>query len=121
MIGGVANVRVPMEDIERALDFSKNTSGSSVIKQDGSWAEIDANGLNVGLNGREPQGTQAGGGTGITFQPEAGLEEAVESLKGKGVESPAEIYEHERSGLLSSRTARATTSSSTGRLAVEPP
>jgi predicted enzyme related to lactoylglutathione lyase len=66
-----------------------------VINQDGPWAEIDANGLNIGLNGREPQGTHADGGPVITFQPEAGLEAAVEDLKSKGVEFPAEISEHD--------------------------
>jgi catechol 2,3-dioxygenase-like lactoylglutathione lyase family enzyme len=36
MIKGLANVWVPVEDIERALDFYQNTLGFSVIKQDGS-------------------------------------------------------------------------------------
>jgi predicted enzyme related to lactoylglutathione lyase len=95
MVKGVANVWVPVKDIERALDFYQNTLEFSVIKQDGPWAEIDANGLTVGLNGREPQGAQAGGGPVITFWPEAGLEAATEDLKGRGVEFPAEISEHE--------------------------
>jgi predicted enzyme related to lactoylglutathione lyase len=95
MVKGVSNVWVPVEDIQRALDFYHNTLEFSVIKRDGPWAEIDAEGLNVGLNGREPEGAQAGGGSVITFQPEAGLEAAVEELKGKGVEFPAEISEHE--------------------------
>src|SRR3712207_7180582 len=56
MVEGVTNVWVPVEDIERALDFYQNTLGFSVIKQDGPWAEVDAGGLNVGLNGREPRG-----------------------------------------------------------------
>jgi catechol 2,3-dioxygenase-like lactoylglutathione lyase family enzyme len=60
MVKGVANVWVPVEDIERALEFYRNTLGFSVIKQDGPWAEVDANGLNnglnIGLNGREPEG-----------------------------------------------------------------
>ena len=94
MVKGVANVWVPVKDIERALDFYQNTLNFPVIKQDGPWAEIDANGLNIGLNGREPKGAQ-GGGPVITFEPEAGIEAAVEGLKGKGVEFPAEISEHE--------------------------
>jgi predicted enzyme related to lactoylglutathione lyase len=94
MVKGVANVWVPMEDIERELDFYQNTLNFPVIKQDGPWVEIDANGLNIGLNGREPKGAH-GGGPVITFEPEAGLEAAVEGLKGKGVEFPAEISEHE--------------------------
>ena len=95
MVKGVANVWVPVQDIERALDFYQNTLDFSVIKHDGPWAEVDANGLNIGLNGREPQGSQAGGGPVITFQPGAGLEATVEDLKGKGVEVPAEISEHD--------------------------
>ena len=90
MVKGVANVWVPVQDIERALDFYQNTLDFSVIKHDGPWAEVDAN----GLNSREPQGSQAGGPV-ITFQPEAGLEATVKNLKGKGVEVPAEISEHD--------------------------
>lgn len=95
MVKGAANVWMPVEDIERALDFYRNTLGFSVIKQDGSWAEVDANALNIGLNGREPEGAQAGGGPVVTFQPEAGLEAAVEDLKSKGSGSPAGISELE--------------------------
>ncbi len=95
MLRGVANVWVPVEDIERALDFYQNTLNLPVIKHDGPWAEVDANGLNIGLNGREPRGAQAGGGPVITFQPEAGLEAAVKDLKSKGVEVPTEISEHD--------------------------
>jgi predicted enzyme related to lactoylglutathione lyase len=95
MFKGVANVWVPVEDVERALDFYQNALGFSVIKQDGPWAEVDANGLNIGLNGREPKGAQAGGGPVVTFQPEAALEAAVEDLKDKGVEFPAGVSEHD--------------------------
>ena len=95
MIKGVANVWVPVQDIERALDFYQNTLGFSLIKQDGPWAEVDASGLNIGLNGREPEGAQSSGGPVITFQPEAGLDTAVDELKDKGVEFPAGISEHD--------------------------
>jgi predicted enzyme related to lactoylglutathione lyase len=95
MIKGVANVWVPVQDIEQALAFYQNTLGFSLIKRDGPWAEVDAGGLNIGLNGREPEGAQSSGGPVITFQPEAGLDTAVEDLKGKGVEFPAGISEHD--------------------------
>ncbi|MDQ3926261.1 MAG: VOC family protein [Actinomycetota bacterium] len=95
MIKGVANVWVPVEDVERALDFYQNTLGFSLIKRDGPWAEVDASGLNIGLNGREPEGAQSSGGPVITFQPDAGLEATIEDLKGKGVEFPAGISEHD--------------------------
>ncbi len=95
VIKGVANVWVPVRDIERALDFYHNTLHFALIKRDGPWAEVDANGLNA----REPRGAQGvqstadRGGPGITFQ--AGLEGAVEELKGEGVEIVAGISEHE--------------------------
>ena len=95
MLRGIANVWVPVEDIDRALTFYHNTLDFPLIKQDVPWAEIDANGLNNGLNGRGPQGAQAGGGPIITFQPEVGMEAAVREVKGKGVEFAAQKCEHE--------------------------
>ena len=95
MLKGVANIWMPVEDIERAVDFYENTLGLPVVKRDGPWAEVDANGLTVGLNGREPEGTEAEGGPVLTFQPEGSLEETVDDLKGRGVVFPAEISEHD--------------------------
>lgn len=95
MLKGVANVWMPVEDIERAVDFYENVLGFPVVKRDGQWAEVDANGVRVGLNGREPQGARAEGGPVLTFEPEGNLEETIEDLKGRGVEFPAEISEHD--------------------------
>lgn len=96
MIEGVANVWVPVRDVDRALDFYENVLQLSVIKRDGPWAEVDAGGLNIGLNGREPEGAGSGqGGPVITFQPAGGLEEALEALEGRGVQFPAGISEHD--------------------------
>ena len=95
MIRGVANIWMPIEDIERAVDFYENILGLPVVKRDGPWAEIDANGVTVGLNGREPEGTQAEGGPVLTFQPEGSLEETVEDLEGRGVVFPVGLSEHD--------------------------
>ncbi len=84
----------PAQDVERALDFYQNVMGFSLIKRDDQWAEVDADGLNIGLNGREPEGAGSGGPV-IAFQPEAGLDAAVDELKGRGVEFPAGISEHD--------------------------
>jgi hypothetical protein len=51
--------------------------------------------VKVGLDGREPEGTEAEGGPVLTFQPEGSLEETVDDLKGRGVTFPAEISEHD--------------------------
>lgn len=94
MLKGVAVVWMPVEDIDRAKSFYGNTLGLEVTKEDGDWAEVDANGLTIGLNGREPGGTRSEGGSVVTFQPEAGLEQALSDLEGQGVEVPAGISEH---------------------------
>ena len=95
MIHGVAVVWMPVEDIERAKGFYRDTLGLPIQQEDGPWAEVDANGLTVGLNGREPGGAGAEGGPVVTFQPEGGLDETVSSLKEQGVEFPAGISEHD--------------------------
>ena len=94
-VKGMANVWVPVQDTDRAVNFYENTLGLPVVKRDGPWAEVDANGVRIGLNGREPKGTQTGGGPVLTFQPEGTLEETVEQLKSQGVEFPADISDHD--------------------------
>ena len=94
MLSGVAVVWMPVQDIERAKSFYGNTLGLSITKEDGDWAEVDANGLTIGLNGREPAGAQSDGGPVVTFQPEASLEDTVGELQNQGVEVPAGISEH---------------------------
>ncbi len=59
------------------------------------WAEVEADGLRIGLNSREPQGAGVEGGPVVTFQPDGSLEDAMEDLQGKGVEFPAGISEHD--------------------------
>lgn len=115
MVRGVAVVWMPVEDIERAKGFYREVLGLSIQNEDGSWAEVDANGLTIGLNGREPGGAGVEGGPVVTFQPEGSLEETVSGLKERGVEfrrrSPSIPGDVPRL----SRTAKATTSSSTSR------
>jgi predicted enzyme related to lactoylglutathione lyase len=94
MLKGVAVVWMPVQDIERAKGFYRDTLGLQITNEDGEWAEVDANGLTIGLNGREPSGVGAEGGPVLTFQPEGGLEETLDDLKGQGVKIPAGISEH---------------------------
>lgn len=95
MIQGVAVVWMPVEDIERAKGFYRDTLGLQITNEDGEWAEVDANGLTIGLNGREPSGAGAAGGPVVTFQPEGSLDQTVSNLKEQGVAFPAEISEHD--------------------------
>ncbi len=94
MLRGVAVVWMPVQDIERAKGFYRDTLGLRITNEDGEWAEVDANGLTIGLNGREPSGAGVDGGPVVTFQPEGNLEETLDALQDQGVEVPAGISEH---------------------------
>jgi predicted enzyme related to lactoylglutathione lyase len=94
MLEGVAVVWMPVQNIERAKGFYRNTLGLRITNEDGDWAEVDATGLTIGLNEREPSGAGATGGPVVTFQPEGSIEETISNLKEQGVEVPAEISEH---------------------------
>jgi hypothetical protein len=45
--------------------------------------EVDANGVTVGLNGREPEAAEAEGGPVPDLQTAGQLEETVDELKGQ--------------------------------------
>jgi predicted enzyme related to lactoylglutathione lyase len=94
MLRGIAVVWMPVQDIERAKGFYRDTLGLRITNEDGDWAEVDANGLTLGLNGREPSGAEGESGPVVTFQPEGSLEETLDDLKNQGVEIPAGISEH---------------------------
>lgn len=94
-VQGVAAVWVPVRDMERALGFYRDTLGLSVNNQDDEqWADLEANGLRIGLNAREEVAGSEGGAV-ITFQPEGGIDDAVEELRGKGVEFTGGISDHD--------------------------
>lgn len=44
MIEGVAKVWMPVEDVERAKGFYRDTLELPVVKDEGEWVEFDANG-----------------------------------------------------------------------------
>jgi predicted enzyme related to lactoylglutathione lyase len=94
MLEGVAVVWMPVQDIERAKGFYSDTLGLPITNEDGDWAEVDANGLTIGLNGREPSGAGVEGGPVVTFRPQAGLDKTIDDLKNQGVDVPAGISEH---------------------------
>ncbi|CAN5825066.1 hypothetical protein BH23ACT11_BH23ACT11_24270 [soil metagenome] len=95
MAMGFANVWVPVQDISRAADFYEQALGLAQVKKDGNWVEYEADGVRIGLNGREPGGAGVDGGPVLTFQPNDGLEAAIEALKDRGVEFPSGISEHD--------------------------
>jgi predicted enzyme related to lactoylglutathione lyase len=94
MVEGVAAVWVPVKDMDRAATFYEDSLGLKVDRVDDKWAEVDANGLLIGLNAREGEGADADGGPVISFQPEGEIDEAKRDLESRGVEFAAEISEH---------------------------
>jgi predicted enzyme related to lactoylglutathione lyase len=73
LLRGVAVVWMPVQDIERAKGFYRDTLGLQITNEDGESAEMNADGLTIGLNGREPSGAGSTGGSIVTFRPEGSL------------------------------------------------
>jgi predicted enzyme related to lactoylglutathione lyase len=119
MLRSVAVVWMPVEDIERAKSFYRDILGLAIQNEDGPWAEVNANELTIGLNGREPGGTAAAGGPVVTFQPEASLEETVSSLKERASRFRPRSQITSGGASLRSRTAKATSSNFTSRRAAK--
>lgn len=92
-VGGVAAVWLPVADLERAREFYSRRLGLREEQRAGDWAQLDANGLRIGLNRRESPDS-GGGGAVVAFQPEDGLEATVERLRDQGVEFAGEISDH---------------------------
>ena len=94
MAAGIATVWVPVADMQRAIEFYRDTMELSVISQETEWSEIDANGVRIGLNGRE-QVRSDGGGAVITFQPDGSIDDEFERLRQAGVNFTGDISDHE--------------------------
>lgn len=95
MASGVAAVWVPVTDMDRAVAFYRDALGLTVTSQDDDWSEIDANGLMIGLNGREHASGSVDGGAVITFQPDGTIDAEVERLSDAGVDFTGGISDHE--------------------------
>ncbi|MFZ0091311.1 MAG: VOC family protein [Solirubrobacteraceae bacterium] len=91
---GVSAVWLPVTDLERAVEFYTERLGLDGHRHGDNWAEVDANGLRIGLNANRSERPEGDGGAVVAFQPEGGLEQAVDELGGRGVEFAGEITEH---------------------------
>jgi predicted enzyme related to lactoylglutathione lyase len=94
MASGVATVWVPVQDMDRAVEFYSTTLGLEVKDRSDEWSEIEANGLMIGLNAREEASGSQSGGAVISFQPDGDLDDEVSRLRDAGVEFTGEISEH---------------------------
>lgn len=92
MVHGTAVVWLPVDDLQRAVSFYRDRLGLEELHSEEQWAQLDANGLQIGLNAREaPRGA---GGAVIAFQAGGRLEEAVKELRDGGVEIAGDVSEH---------------------------
>lgn len=95
MASGVATVWVPVSDMGRAVQFYRDVLKLSVKSTGDDWSELDANGLMIGLNGREETNpADHRGGAVITFQPDTSIDDEVQRLKDAGVNFTGEISDH---------------------------
>lgn len=97
---GVATVWVPVEDMERAVAFYRDTLGLDVTSTSSDWSELDAGGLMIGLNARESASVSESGGAVVSFQPDGSIEEELERLKARGASIEGEISDHEWGRIL---------------------
>jgi predicted enzyme related to lactoylglutathione lyase len=94
MVDGIAAVWVPVSDMQRAVAFYRDALGLPVSETDPDWSEVDANGVKIGLNGREKAEQGSGGGAVVTFQPDGAIEDEVQRLTDAGVEFTGGISDH---------------------------
>lgn len=92
MVHGTAVVWLPVDDLQRAVYFYRDRLGLEELHSEEQWAQLDANGLHIGLNAREAPGGH--GGAVVAFQARGGLEEAVKELRDGGVEIAGDVSEH---------------------------
>ena len=94
MVQGVATVWLPVTDMQRAVDFYSANLGLKAKQQQEEWSELEADGLTIGLNGRDEESPAGDGGAVVAFTPEGSLEDAVAELEGNGVQFAGGISEH---------------------------
>ena len=94
MVQGVSNVWLPVQDMDRAVGFYRDVLGLTVTKQSPQWSELNADGLSIGLNAREPRGAAADGGAVITFSADD-ISAEVERLKGRGAQFSGDVSSYD--------------------------
>lgn len=81
----VSIIWYPVSDIGPAVTFYRDKLGLTLRDQQEEWAELEIQGLKVGLNAHEGEETPGNGGGVLALRPKGGLDAAMQELQGKGV------------------------------------
>jgi catechol 2,3-dioxygenase-like lactoylglutathione lyase family enzyme len=89
------NVTLMVSDVERAVRFYRDTLGLALTFRAGDeWAQLSGAGMTIGLHPRRGTVTAKAAGQDISLGFEVDhLNEAMDSLRGKGVEFAPEIQD----------------------------
>jgi predicted enzyme related to lactoylglutathione lyase len=94
VITKISAVWLPVNDMDRAVSFYRDTLGLEVTEHDGDWTEVTAGDQRIGLNGTGSESPRGDGGAVIAFHAESDIEDAVKQLKDQGVEFAGEVSDH---------------------------
>ncbi len=95
MVKSVSTVWLPVTDMDRAVAFYGETLGLKVTEQDGGdWAQLDAGGTTIGLNGRPEETPDGSGGAVVAFSADGDIEAEVQRLKDAGVTFTGDVSDH---------------------------
>lgn len=88
------NLTLLVRDFDAAIHFYHEQLGLNLrVRYDNDWAEVEAPGLTIGLHAAEDTG-EASSRASIGLQV-ADIEEAVASLRDRGVEFPGDIEDND--------------------------
>ncbi|MGX6449472.1 VOC family protein [Patulibacter sp. S7RM1-6] len=94
MIKKIETVWLPVDDLDRAVGFYRDTLGLDVVDHEGKWAEVTAGDGRIGLNASDRESPAGSGGAVIAFGTDGDIEDAVARLRDKGVTFSGELSEH---------------------------
>lgn len=87
-------VWLPVTDLDRSVEFYTGRLGLPEEHRGRDWAEVQADGMRIGLNSSQHESPHGNGGAVIAFEPDGDLDGAVAELRDQGVEFAGEISEH---------------------------
>ena len=67
MVQGIATVWLPVNDMDRATGFYADTLGLQLKDNHGEWAELEADGITIGLNARDEERPYLGDTTAFAY------------------------------------------------------